>query len=101
MKITAKFSGIPIGPLSREERAERRRKHQEFINSLPVFRQDLKVRCPVRNHDGSTIDDQNIPGCGSDHVVWSGDVYDCLDCGIFFAAWAADPPHRRQEEDEP
>lgn len=64
--------------------------------TLPRYEPGTVVRCPTRNTDGTPIGDDDVPGCGSDNVVWSGDVYDCRECGIFFNDYAADPPHRRQ-----
>lgn len=69
-----------------------------FREALPPLCPQFVVRCPTKNLDGSPIDENDIQGCGSPNVVWSGDVYDCLDCGIFFCDFAANPPHRREEE---
>lgn len=66
-----------------------------FRESLPEFQEAQIVSCPVQSPDGSLIADSETCGCGSENVVWSGDMYDCLDCGIFFADYAANPPHRR------
>lgn len=62
---------------------------------LPEYVAGLCVRCPTKNIDGSPCSLADIPGCGSANVAFDGDVYDCLDCGIFFSDYAADPPHRR------
>lgn len=64
---------------------------------LQEHRPDMVVRCPVLNRDGTPIDEDDVKGCGSSHLSFDGEVYDCLDCGIFFAPYAADPPHRREE----
>lgn len=71
---------------------------KEFRKSLPPYSADMVVRCPTKNADGSPIADDDLPGCGSANVSWSGDCYDCCDCGIFFSDYAADPPHRRTRE---
>lgn len=71
----------------------------DWYDSLPAYEPDMAVWCPHRNSDGTLIDAEDIPGCRSDQVVWSGDCYyDCLACGIFFSDFAANPPHRRSEE---
>ena len=42
------------------------------------------VVCP------DSTEGHTIIGCGSTNVEWDGvDVFDCLDCGIFFAPSAA------------
>ena len=68
---------------------------------LPPWTPEMVVRCPVRNLDGTAIADDDVKGCGSDNVAYDHEVYDCLDCGIFFADFAADPPHRRDQETQP
>jgi len=47
--------------------------------------------------DGTPIADNDVRGCSSANLVWDGEVYDCMDCGIFFIPEAADPPHRRND----
>jgi hypothetical protein len=58
----------------------------------------MAVRCATKYPDGRPIPDDDVTGCGSDNVSWSGDCYDCHDCGIFFSDYAADPPHRRAKD---
>lgn len=67
---------------------------------LPEYSPGMTVRCATHNPDGTTIDEDDIPGCGSDVVDYDGDVYDCLACGIFFSDYAADPPHRRRQHSD-
>ena len=64
--------------------------------ALPPHSPSMVVRCPTHNLNGTECDPDDIPGCGSEDVGWSGDVYDCYACGIFFSDYAADPPHRRE-----
>lgn len=64
---------------------------------LPQYSCEMVVRCPTRLESGQLIPDSQLPGCGSHDVVWSGDVYDCNTCGLFFADYAADPPHQRED----
>lgn len=78
---------------------ERWQKRNPWYAELPEYREGMEVRCPVKNTDGTAIEDHDIPGCGSSDVSWGGDVYDCHECGIFFSDYAADPPHRRPEDD--
>ncbi len=73
----------------------------ELYIQLPVYTPGMEVRCPTHNMDGTPIDDNDVKGCGSTHVGWDGDVYDCYDCGVFFSDYAAEPPHQRVEQDEP
>jgi len=80
---------------------ERRKAHDTFVASLPLFTPGMEVRCPTHNADGSPIDDDDVKGCGSTNVVWDGlEMYDCLDCGIFFAPYAANPVHQRARDNE-
>lgn len=67
---------------------------EEYVQ-LPIYHDQMTVRCPTRNRDGSEIAEGDLRGCGSTNVHYDGDVYDCYDCGIFFSDYAADPPHRR------
>lgn len=53
--------------------------------TLPKYPLGVPVRCPTKNLDGTDCDPDDIPGCGSDQVEWSGDVYDCHECGIFLS----------------
>lgn len=65
-------------------------------DELPPYLPGMAVRCPTHHPDGRPIADSDIPGCGSADVGWDGsEMYDCYECGIFFAPFAADPPHRR------
>jgi len=73
-------------------------KRFRWYMDLPAFHPGMEIRCPMRNSDGTEIDDDDIPGCGSRNVSYDGDVYDCFDCSIFFCDYAADPPHRRDKE---
>lgn len=83
------------------ETGKRKLQHLEYISQFPEFSREMIVKCPMRNQDGSEIAADDIPGCGSNNVVWDGvECYDCVDCGIFFAPWAADPPHRRKRDPE-
>lgn len=67
---------------------------------LPEYHEGMVVKCPIRNRDGTPIDEDDIRGCGSTSVGFAGDVYDCYECGIDFSDHAADPPHRRKEVDD-
>lgn len=83
------------------EGRERKRRHQEYISQFPLYTPDLVVRCPTENADGTPIDKDDVLGCGSANVTWDGrECYDCQSCGIFFAPYAADPPHRRDRDPE-
>lgn len=73
-------------------------KNGGWYNRLPAHSPSMVVRCPTHNPDGTPIGDDDIRGCGSDNVGWDGDVYDCYECCIFFSDYAADPPHRREED---
>lgn len=67
-----------------------------WYHNLPLFSSGMVIRCPTKNRDDTPIRPEDVPGCGSQSVTLSEDgVYDCLDCGIFFSDFAADPPHRR------
>lgn len=69
-----------------------------WYEGLPPFDSKTVVRCPTHNRDGSPIDEDDVPGCGSTNVIWNqgGEaLYDCCECGIFFHDFAANPPHRR------
>lgn len=70
-----------------------------FYVTLPAWHKRMKVRCPTKNMDGTECDEDDIPGCGSKKVSWSGDCYDCHECGLFFSDYAADPPHQRDDDD--
>ena len=35
---------------------------------------------------------KSIVGCGSTNIEWDGEVWDCLDCGMFFTTEAGTPP---------
>jgi len=70
----------------------------DHYQSLLEYQPGMLVRCPTKNIDGSEAEE--CRGCGSNNVKWDGDVYDCLNCGIFFSCWAADPPHRRYDQPE-
>jgi ribosomal protein L37AE/L43A len=71
-----------------------------IYKTLSEFHEGMTIRCPFKNLEGSTIEENDCPGCGSDRVAWSGSGYDCLECGIFFADYAADPPRRRLTDDD-
>lgn len=78
------------------EGKERREKHNAYVASLPMYTEGMTVRCPTHNADGSPIANDDVQGCGSTNLVWDGEVYDCLECGIFFAPYAANPIHQRE-----
>jgi hypothetical protein len=82
------------------EGKERRERHQAWLATLPEYAPGMVVRCPLHNADGTPISDGDVKGCGSTNVTWDGEVYDCNDCCIFFASYAADPPHQRKDDDE-
>ncbi len=82
-----------MATLTKGQRAEWAARYK----ALPAYTPGMAVRCPTKNGDGSEIDPDDIPGCGSADVEYAGDVYDCYACGIFFSDYAADPPHRRRE----
>lgn len=68
-----------------------------WYDQLPAYSPDMAVRCPTKNRDGTEIADDDVRGCGGTNLLWTGEDYDCLDCAIFFADFAAEPPHRREE----
>jgi hypothetical protein len=77
----------------------RREWHNAYVASLPPYEKGMTVRCPTRNADGSPIAEDDTRGCGSENVTWDGmEMYDCHDCGIFFAPYAADPIHQRNRD---
>jgi len=50
------------------------------------------LRCPNwPDHVTSTLD-AAINGCGSTNIKWDDEVWDCLDCGLFFTTEAGTPP---------
>ena len=69
-----------------------------WYNALPPYVPGMVVKCPVTNRDGTPIAPDDVMGCGSANTGWTGEDYDCHECGIFFASYAADPPHRREKE---
>lgn len=69
-----------------------------FLAGLPEYTAGMVVRCPTKNRDGTPIDEDDVPGCGSEFVSWDGELYDCHECGCFFEPSAADPPHLRPRE---
>ena len=80
-----------------------RTSRDELTAGLPAWTLGLTVRCPTRNPDGTLIHPDDVCGCGSTNLDWGQNeehLYDCLDCGIWFPDYAADPPHRRELTDE-
>jgi hypothetical protein len=70
-------------------------KFKAWYQTLPLYTEGMEIRCPLHNSDGTVIDEDDIKGCGSTDLEWDDDVYDCNECGIFFADYAAEPPHQR------
>lgn len=68
--------------------------------TLLAYVEGMVVKCPTTDMDGKPLAADATVGCGSTNVVYDGEVYDCLDCGIFFSDYAADPPHQRPESDD-
>lgn len=84
-----------------EDVARRKASHRAFVATLPPYNPDMRVRCPLKNSDGTDIAPDDVRGCGSDNVSWDGfECYDCHACGIFFAPYAAEPPHQRIRDPE-
>lgn len=73
-----------------------------WYESLPTYSDDMVVKCPTKTNgpggEPVPIPENDLPGCGGTLVLFDGEVYDCIACGIFFSPFAADPPHRRERE---
>ena len=51
-----------------------------------------RLRCPDWDDPTIASDEDRLTGCGSTNILWDGEVWDCLDCGLFFTTEAGTPP---------